>query len=248
MKPIALSLCLALVGAPAAQAGTQLDFDECKMRSDYGLRIHAGSVLLKRTSGEPREVRMQDGRLWLDGKEQALGHADRQRVRQIQREVAALMPEVQAIAEEGLDMAIDALAHIATSLGGDDPALVAEIEQARRDFSQAIEKQMQGEGLDEDVMERDVKALVERLTPQIAGKVAALAISAALSGDEAAAKDFERRAEAMGKELEIAMEARGKALESRAEALCGRIEQIDAIENALDLRRADGSPLELVRM
>lgn len=248
MKPIALAVCLAFLAAPAAQAGTRLDFDECKVRSDYGLRIDDGSVLLKRKSGDPREVRIQDGRLWLDGTEQALGQADRQRVRHIEREVAAMMPEVKAIAEEGLDMAIDALAHVATSLGGDDPELIAEIEQARVEFSRAIEKKMRGDGFDEDFLERDIEALVERLTPQIAGKVAALAISAALSGDEAAAKDFERRAEAMGKELETAMEARGKALEAKAEALCGRIEQIDEIENALDLRLADGSPLNLVRM
>ena len=248
MKQLALAASLTLACLPAAQASTSLDFDECRVRSDYGLNLKDNGVLLKRKSGEPREVRLQDGRIWLDGREQALGQADRQRVRMIEREVAAMMPEVKEIAEEGLDMAIDALAHVATSLGGDDPELLADIEKARSEFSLAIEKQMQGNGLDEDALERDIEALVQRLTPQIAGKVAALAISAALSGDEAAARDFERRAERMGKELETAMEARGKALEAKAEALCGRIEQIDEIENALDLRLADGSPLNLVRM
>jgi hypothetical protein len=248
MKSIALAVCLTALILPTASAGSQLDFEECTVRSDYGLRVHGGSVLLNRKSGDPREVRIQEGRLWLDGAEQMLGQADRQRLRHIERELTAMLPEVRAIAEEGLDMAIDALVHVAGSLGVADPALIDEIERARQDFSQAIERQMQGDGLDEGLMEHDIEALVERLTPQIAGKVAALAISAALSGDEAAAKDFERRAETMGKELEVAMKSRGKALESRAEALCGRIERIDMIENALDLRLADGSPLNLVRM
>ena len=248
MTRLALAACLALACAAPVDAGTRLDFDECKVRSDFGLQVSAGSVVLKRKSGEPREVRMQDGRLWLDGVEQDLGDDDRQRLRRIEAEVAALMPEIRIIAEEGMNMALDALTHVAAGLGGDDPALVEEIESARSEFGKVIEARMNDGRLDETALEQDIEALVERLTPQIAGKVAALAISAALSGDEAAAKDFERRAEAMGKELEVAMEARGKGLEKRANALCGRIGRIDEIENALDLRLADGSALDLVRM
>ncbi|MCK7594204.1 DUF2884 family protein [Pseudomarimonas salicorniae] len=248
LTPLFLALGLALGLGSAAQAGTHLDLDECEVHSDYGLRLKQGSVELQRKSGEPKVVRLADGRLWLDGVEQTLSAADEKRVREIEREVGAMMPEVQAIAEEGLDMALDALAHVARSLGDGDPALMKEINRARKDFGEAIDIRMRDGVLDDGLLERDIEALVERLTPQIAGKVASLAITAALSGDEATAKDFERRAEAMGKELEQVMEARGKALEARAEQLCGRIADIDAIENALEFRLADGKPLNLVRM
>lgn len=248
MSRLALAACLALACAAPADAGTRLDFEECEVRSDFGLQVDQGGIVLKRPSGEPREVRMQDGRLWLDGVEQALGSADRQRVRRIEAEVTALMPEIRIIAEEGMNMALDALAHVATGLGGDDPALARDIASARAEFSKVIDARMKDGRIDETTLEKDIEALVERLTPQIAGKVAALAISAAMSGDEVAAKDFERRAEAMGKELETAMEARGKALGKRAGALCGRIGRIDEIENALEVRLADGSELDLVRM
>lgn len=248
MTKLALAACLALACSAPAQAGTRLDFDECTVRSDYALQAHGSGVLLTRTAGEPRRVRMQDGRLWLDDAERELEPADRQRVRRIEAEVQRLMPEARAIAEEGLNMALDALTHVATSLGGDDPALRTDIEAARAQFAKAIDAQLHDGLVDEPALAHEVEVLVERLTPQIAAKVAALAISAALSGDEAAAKTFSQRAEAMGRELEAAMETRGKALGARAEALCGRLADIDAIESALDLRLADGAALDLLRV
>lgn len=248
MRSLALTAALVLATVAPAHAGTRLDFQECKVRSEFGLQVSDGAVRLKRTEGEPREVRFAQGRLWLDGEEQTLGPADRDRLRRIEHEIDELMPEVWGIARDGLDLALDALGQVAVSLGGDDPELRSQITKARSEFSAALDRQIQEGAVNADAFDREIEELVARLTPQIAGKVAALAISAALSGDAAAARDFERRAEAMGKELEAALEARGKALESRAEGLCGRIARIDEIENTLEVRLGDGSPLNLLRM
>lgn len=84
---------------------------------------------------------------------------------------------------------------------------------------------------------------VAGLMPVIAGEIAAVAVRAALAGDEAAIEDMAARMEA---ELEQELEQRGREIEARAEALCLRVAELDQIESGLSASILDGKPLNLI--
>ncbi|GIX35731.1 MAG: hypothetical protein KatS3mg126_1510 [Lysobacteraceae bacterium] len=247
-RTLARVLGLALAAATGgAAAATHINVVDCAVRSDYSLRTADGALLLRRTDGLPREIRLQDGRLWLDGREQSVPAEDRERLRHIEREADAMLAEARAMAEEGVTMALDAMLLVADELGA-DPALRAEIEAWRPAIGKAIDRLMQDPEAGEKELDQELDRLVSGLVPQIVGKLAAAATAAALSGEEQAARELGQRAEAMGKRIGAEMEARGKALEERASGLCERLERIDRLESGLGLRLPDGSPLDLVRV
>jgi len=244
-RPLLLAIGLALGGSVHA-GGLSI----CTMESDYNLRIADSGVEFHRDSGTPSRVLMHDGRLSIDGSDRALSAADRQRVVQIERGIRALVPEVKLIALDAVELAFGAVVQVAHALGGTDAAqverLVERLEQVRAGASEQIAASDDTGDWDDAAFEAQVEAMVGELVPMIAGEAAAIAIAAAMSGDESAAQALERRMERMGEQIEHEVEHRAKDLEKRAEALCPRVAEIDAIEDALELRLADNQPLQLL--
>ena len=102
--------------------------------------------------------------------------------------------------------------------------------------------------LDQRVISEQIDNLIAEsvagLMPVIAGEIAAVAVRAALAGDEAANEDMAARMEA---ELEQELEQRGREIEARAEALCLRVAELDQIESGLSASILDGKPLNLIK-
>jgi hypothetical protein len=242
-------LALLLLLSPlAAGATTGVSLDACRIESDYDLRLGREGITLRRDGGQPAEVRLAGRRLWIDGSEVALSARDRETVAAMQAEVDALLPEVRAIAIDAVGIAVAALTQVAGTLGGaDGEPLARRMKSMEQAFVERLDAELAKGSWDSASMEAEIEALVAELAPQLAGNIAALAVKAALSGDEAAARDIERRAEAMERSLEAEMTQRSAALEARAEALCPRLERLDQLEEALELRLADGSRLDLVQ-
>lgn len=248
MKRLLLAALLCPLAPAAALAGSGVSIDSCSIESDYDLRLGREGITLRRDDGQPAEVRLQGQRLWIDGSEVALSAADRRTVAAMQAEVDALLPEVRAIAIDAVGIAVAALTQVAGTLGGaDGEELAQRMTSMERAFVERLDDELAKGSWDSAAMESEIEALVAELAPQLAGNIAALAVRAALSGDEAAARDIERRAEAMERTLEAEMKQRSAALEARAEALCPRLERLDELEEALELRLADGSRLDLVQ-
>ncbi|HJT96929.1 MAG TPA: DUF2884 family protein, partial [Rhodanobacteraceae bacterium] len=74
------------------------------------------------------------------------------------------------------------------------------------------------------------------------------ALKVAFTGDEAAAAELEARADGIERSVDRAVEKQAAALEARAERLCPRLRALARVESDLDLRLADGSRLDLVRV
>lgn len=242
-----LTLACALLIGGAAHAGTSIN--DCGMHSEYSLRVLESGIELADEAATPRRVRLADGRLWIDGVEQRVGSADQARLKEIEQRVRTLLPELKGIAIEAIGIAAEALARVAAMLGGADAdALAARIRTLEDEIAVRVDQALQNGDWDESKFQAEIERIVAEITPRLAGEVAAFAVKAALSGDEAAARDLERRTQAMQVELEREMDARGKALERRAAALCPQFEAIDRLENAIELRLADGGRLDLVRL
>jgi hypothetical protein len=150
---------------------------------------------------------------------------------------------------DAVGIASDALIHVATSLSGQTDDATA---QRARELSDRLRARIQDSSdsseWNEGEFEKEVAGLTAELVPSLVGNVAALAVQAALTGDEAGAAALEKRMENFEKELETRIESRAKEIETRADALCPRLAELDTLEAALEVRLADNRPLDLIQL
>ena len=243
-------LALAAAAATPALAHDYKHHHElsCDMRSDYTLSLSPDALPFEREDKSHR-IEMRQGQLLVDGKAVTLSAADREKVQRFEQELRALMPEVRAIALEAVDIAYTAVSHVMRTFASDSASAersIARLEDDRKAMRAKIESQAGTPWFDEREFEKVIESTVATVIPEVVGDVTAAAVKAALSGDEHAVEEIERKAERMEKEIERDVEARADVLEKRADQLCPRLTELDRIESSLELRLADGRPLNLL--
>jgi len=219
----------------------------CDLHSDYRLSFGPESLRFERDSTHGR-IELREGTLLVDGRAVTLTPADREKLRKFEQEVRAMMPEVRAIALEALEIAYSAVAHVLRAFdeNGSAARSIARLEAEHKAARAKIEN---GSGtllFDEREFEKMVESTVATVVPEVVGNVTALALKAAFSGDESAVEAIERKAERLEKEIERDVERRADELERRADKLCPRLTELDRLESTLDVRLADGRPLNLL--
>lgn len=245
---IALAASLAL-GLPAQAGGLHLSHDRCGFGTDYDVRVQPGGIAFEREAGTPRRVFMHDGALRVDDRDVAVTPGDAARLREYEGQVRDLLPEVAAIAREGVDIGFGALTTVAASFA-DDPAerrrLVAQLNEQHRQALVSVDNGI-GRGVwrqdgMEDLMEHSIGEAVSALV----GTVTAKAVKAALSGDQAQVAALEARANSLDRSIDQEVDARADKLGERADALCPRLARLDRLQQQFEFRLRDGSRLALL--
>ena len=241
-------LVLALAGAASAASAHDPGRSDhhlgCDVGSDYSVRPVRRAFVF-RQDALPHEVGIGGGRLFIDGNEVIVSDADHARLRQMEGEFHALVPEVQQIATEAVDIAFTALTEVARELSSDPGQTVASLEASHR-RSMARMRSTPLALFDEDAMADVVQPILRDYLPEIIGGAVRTAIKAAFTiGKDG---DLQARMDRMQHELDTRVDARAKALEPLAERMCTRLRRIDALDDALDVRTADGRPLDLLRI
>lgn len=219
--------------------------DSCNVSSGYSVDTYRRAFLFKREDGKPGEIGIGGGRLFIDGREQKLSAADHERLRRLEGEMTALVPQIREIAIEAVDIAFAALTEVARGLSSSPRETVASLESAHR----KVRSEMSAKPLsafDEDAMASVVKPIITEYIPAIVGGAVSGALSAAFGGEQKA-NDFERRMQRMEKELNSKVEDRAKELEPLAEAMCTRLRAMDSLDDSLEFRLPDGKPMDLLR-
>ncbi len=254
MKSI-LSLALAaLLTAPLSGNAANVRLNsKCDFHSAYELEVDEQGVGFSRKAKggqSPARIAMSTRGVTLDGQALPLSAADHQRVRQFEAQLRALVPQVRAIASDAVEIAFIALNQVVAHFAKESSreALVAELEALQEEALLAIASARSSRALSTTGFEQRIESAVKRIVPVIAGEFASQAIAVALSGDENAAAEIERRANELGRQIEHSVEGAAKALELRAAALCPQIEALDAIDNSFEWRLPDGSRPELLEM
>lgn len=244
----AASLSVAVAALCAGDA-TARGFTGCNVDSDYDLHIDADALTFTRDSGSPQRVVMRDGTLAIDGVAQDLTAADAMRIATYERDIRAMVPEVKAIAVQAVGIATDAVLQVATAFAGNnaDAARLARIDALGTALVQRIEASVDTADWRDAQFDAAIAEVTAELVPMIVGDIAAVAVTAALSGDEDALAQVEARTASLEHEVEARVEKRAGDIERRADRLCPRVLALDDIESALDLRLADGGRLDLVR-
>jgi hypothetical protein len=241
----AIALLLAS-GAAQAQSDRAQVRNGCDVHSQYSVSPYRDAFLFKSEAGKPAEIGIGGGRLFVDGKEATLSAADHDRLVRMETEMKALVPEVEKVSLEAIDIAFTALVEVARGLSSTPDKTVANLQDAQR----RVRGELRGKPLavfNEDAIEGIIEPIITRFVPDIAGGAVSAALKAAFSG-EAEAKKFEARMQRMEAELDTRVEARAKALEPLALAMCDRLVRMDALDDALEYRLPSGDALQLLRI
>jgi hypothetical protein len=218
----------------------------CDVHSQYAVAPYRGAFLFTREDGKPAEIGIGGGRLFIDGKEATLAAADHDRLLRMEAEMKALVPEVEKISLEAIDIAFTALVEVARGLSSTPDKTVANLQDAQR----RLRGELRGKPLivfNDHAIEGVVGPIITRFVPDIVGGAVSSALKAVFSGD-AEAKQFEARMKRMEAELDTRVEARAKALEPLALQMCDRLVRMDALDDALEYRLPSGDALQLLRI
>ncbi|HEX7768677.1 MAG TPA: DUF2884 family protein [Dokdonella sp.] len=251
MKRAIIGIALSLGLAGFAEAGIDLHDGECGLHSDYSLTIKPDALVFSRRTGGAAEVVVSGGSLRIDGSEITLVPADRERMLAIERGVRDTLPEVRAIAHEAITIVYDAVAEVSGAFARDGDAARASAQRLARsvaDLHRQIDEADTFAHWNDDDMERLFEGAVGTLVGEVVGNVVGQAISVALSGDERAVAELQARADGLDRSIEDIVEKRSQSLERRASGLCPRLQRLARLGAELEVRLADGSRLQLVRV
>ncbi len=247
-RTLYLLILALLVAAPTAARAHGSSHDSinlsCDVGTNYNVRMVRRAFVFSQDQA-PREIGIGGGRLFIDGHEVTISDADHVRFAQMEREMHALAPELQKVATEAVDIAFTALTEVARELSTDPGQTVATLEASHR---RAVAK-MRRTPLalfDEDAMKGVVEPILRDYLPEIIGGAVRTAIKAAFTVGKDG--DLQARMARMEHELDTRVNARAKALEPLAESVCTRLRRIDVLDNGLEVRTADGKPLDLLRL
>lgn len=237
----------------AAQAGAFHHDCDVRVNSDYDLRIDADGLSFAPESGSGAKIRIDTGRLYVDGREIPVNTADRTRLMRFEDEVLGIREEAIGIALEGIELGLMAVREVHAAFE-ENPERVQEFNQRldrlRVDMVKAVRTDLShGRPTDEEidrVVDRVVEPLVRELVSSIAANVAGEAIAMAMSGDESRAKEIEAKAKKLERTIEDKVEGAAKKLEARAQELCPRVQALAELNADFEVEVADGSKLDLM--
>lgn len=249
-------LVLSFVIAPTAltaRTSISVEGSDCDVESPYSLDLAGDGIAFTSKESAPNHVRLDRGRLFIDGREVVLSAADRRTVDNMENEVRNITGEAVVIASEGIDIAFDALSEVSEALiedTGRRADVVRSMEKTRAIVQTQIRDAVLHRPFDdkafEALIESQIETLASELVKVVVGEFVPKAIAAALTGDEAMVASIEARAEKLEHEIETKVEAKAKEIERRAEALCPRVKALVDLESSLSVRLDDGSQLNLI--
>ena len=183
-----------------------------------------------------------DSMLYAQGKRIHLNSEQQAIVDEYRDLMQELAPQVAQLVTQGLGMAKDAIDKIFTELFGDEVELKNKVEMIVEKFEQRIEPMMNEEtgeyylskeftNQDADGLSKEIEGEIESLIKQSSGHMMVLIGKMMLKG-EGGMQEFEQQMDAFGE----SMEARGKKLEKSAHAMCGKMEQLEALETQMQAK------------
>lgn len=246
---VPFSIMLVATLLMAAPAHAQDLAATCHASSSYDVTLRPQGVLFDRPTPAPMRVEVHDGSLRTDGVAVALTAPQQDRLSVFERDLRALAPRVRQVAQNGVDMAAQALREETAGLG---LATATRTEFDRRLAAHASELKQRIAGSQSthdwqgDLIQQYANQVSADLMPLVAGDLGQQAIDAAMSGDLQAAANLRDRAGSLATTLQPRLQQRMQALRPQIEALCPAIQRLARLQQGL--RDAHGQPLNLLQV
>ena len=234
-----------LVSAPISAENTSIDIKvSCDARSDYQVSMSGQAFVFENNDGRNTRVVLGGGQLYINGKQTAVSAADQKSLDGFEAELRLLVPESRQVVTEAVNIAFDALGAVSVALSG-NAGKSTEYDKARAKAVASANDPTRLPIFNDQSMRGIVEPIVSEFVPDIVGSALGFAMKAIFAGEEKAAA-METRMNAMEKDLDARIDAREKALEPLAEGMCKRIQRMDALDNALEVRLPNGKPIDFL--
>jgi hypothetical protein len=242
---VPVSIIAATLLASTASAHTQKDISfSCNASSNYQVSLSGQAFIFQAEGASKERLALGGGRLYINGQRAQLGAADQIRINTLESELRELVPESRKVTREAIAIAFDALTEVSVALSG-DPGRRTGYDQARNKALRAANDSSTLPIFNERSMRNMVEPIVAEFTPDIMGSALGFAFRAIFAGEEKR-KAMEARMDAMDATLDKRIEARADALEPLAEGMCKRIQRMNVIDDALEVRLPSGKPIDLL--
>lgn len=230
-----------IIGAATASAAEVT----CKFPAHFEL-TPSGLEIVKQIDADLR-VRISEAQIFVDDRLQTVSAADRQRLRDLDRDARALLVDVAKLAQSAIDLATEAIQVSAVELLGSEraTALRPQFDALRSDLRAAVSAALERSPVDEQQIEQRIRELVAQWLPQLVAAVTAAAVQAALSGGPTKAEELTAGAERLALKVETALGEAAEAVEEQAKRLCLRASKLSQSVRELEFRLPDGRPIEL---
>jgi hypothetical protein len=172
---------------------------------------------------------------------QQVSEADAQRLRWMEDQARALMPQVAGIARESAGITFDALSTVMRAMTGSERK-ARQVERHRGQALAAIDASLGKGRWDQDGFGASSEANVEQVAREMASSLGRSALWAAFTGR---ADALDERSDQADREVDAMVEARTAALETRAQALCAQVATLRSEQDALEYRYR-GAPLVML--
>jgi hypothetical protein len=221
----------------------------CRATSSYDLTVQPGQLVFDRPEPAPRRVVVGDGVLITDGQRVALNDEDQDRLALFQQTLRALMPRVKAVAQQGVDVAMQAVRDESASLNLDadtraelDSRLAADASQ----LHQRIAASQSTHDWHGDAANQYANQVIGDVAPLLVSALGQQAVSAALSGDLQQAAALRDRASNLASGFQPRLQRRLQVLRPQIQQLCPDIERLSELQQGL--RASNGRLLNLVQV
>lgn len=221
----------------------------CHATSSYDVTLRADSLLFDRPAPAPTRVELQHGNLRTDGIAVTLDPEQQDRLTLFERDLRALAPRVRKVAQNGVDMAVQALRAEVANLGlGADTRTEFDrrLNVHAADLKQRIARSQSTHDWQDDAMQQYFNQMAGDLMPLLVADLGQQAVNAALAGDLQGAASLRDRASSLATELQPRLQQRLQALRPQIEALCPAIQRLGRLQQGL--RDSRGQPLDLLQI
>ena len=235
---ISVALLLSLMSAPA-QAFVD-NGNDCNYSLEYDLTVHDDNITFSNDDNNKITID-QDNKLFVNGSEKKLNNEQQTLITHYADGVRDLIPEVTAIAIEGVNLGVKAAGMaLGIILGEGDPDY-GRFNDRINELADSITQRLDANNFDsksleqafEEDFENEIESIVEEAVEELTPRLMAKIVTAAMSGGEGEISDLEMRAESLESEIESFVEPRAEALEARAEELCDSVDNLNSIESEL---------------
>lgn len=228
----------ALLSTSAMAHDTNHDNNSCHFNLSKSVRVTPTFVQV--LDGDKSLYRItDDSKLYAQGKFIHLNSEQQAIVDEYRDLMQELAPQVAQLVTQGLDMAKEAIDKVFTELFGDEVELKNKVEMIVEKFEQRIEPMMNEEtgeyylskeftSQDGDGLSQEIESEIESLIKESSGHMMVLVGKMMLKG-EGGMKEFEQQMNAFGESMEV----RSDQLEKNANAMCGKMEKLEALETQM---------------
>ncbi|MDX1391652.1 MAG: DUF2884 family protein [Rheinheimera sp.] len=220
--------------------------NSCNINFDKDISISSELVSMQQGDTELWRIN-NNGQLWLDGRAVDTDGDTQKLLREYQAGIRTQTLETVALVEDALVLAADAVDSVLTELTGDSLQDNPSLQQALDNIKTSTESIVVRRGdtinvygsrfdnIDQAFGPEFEQAIEEAVTSSM-GNILMLVGKAMSSGEG----NFEQRMEAFGEKMQrfgddlaARMETKAQLLEQRGDAMCGNLQQLDALESQI---------------